>query len=703
MSNGSLSQLARLARKEMREILRDRRTIITLVLMPLLLYPLLGIGFRFFLTSLVPSTNAQYRIAVHTKEEQEALNHLLFEFNEAKPDEPKVFSLPSENIEESLRNEDADIGIELKGLEKGRSELDPRQTIECLILRTDDSPQGMHAEDFVVDRLKLTNIRILQKRLGRFARISEPALPVQIETRLIKTREGQKGSYLASLIPLVLVLMTITGAVYPSIDLTAGERERGTLEILMAAPVSRVRLLLAKYAAVMTVAMLTGIINLTMMTLTIAVSGMQKQLFPEGGLSIVTILSVLALLLLFAAFFSAVLLAVTSFARSFKEAQAYLIPLMLLAISPGLISLMPGVNLEQPKLMPIVPLINVVLLTRDILEGGTSLGAGAVVVLSTMLYAFSAIGIAARLFGAEAVLYSEQGQFSDLFRRPARSRPVASLNGAILSVAIAFPLSVLAGSGLGQLPMSPATLLVISMIASIAMFVGVPAIAASFGNIRIQSGFALRNPPVFCLLGAAILGVSLWPVVAQLIVWQEQAGFSTMPQILRDRLHELADQRRDLPHILVLLSFAIVPAVVEELFFRGWLFSALEKRMHPWNAILLSALLFGMFHIITGGILLAERLLPTTLLGVVLGWVRWRSGSVWPGIVLHMLHNGLLVSAGLYPETFGQMNKAVEGTGYVPLTWLTGGIAVAAIGAALVWLGKPSIRESSADAAGLLH
>jgi len=691
MNNDSLSLLARLARKELREILRDRRTIVTLVLMPLLLYPLLGVGFKFFLTSLAPSANTQIRIGVLSDADERLLTSLL---GTPKPEDPKLFVLHTNNIEESLRAGDCDIGVELKGV-TGQvfPSLDPRQSYECLIERRDDSPRGVTAEEFVLDRLSATNALVLRERLQKYARVSKAPNAVRVELRLIKTKEGKKGSYLASLIPLVLVLMTITGAVYPSIDLTAGERERGTLEILMAAPVSRVGLLLAKYAAVMTVAMLTGVINLTMMTITIAVSGMGRELFPEG-LTIGMVLSVLALLLLFAAFFSAVLLAVTSFARSFKEAQAYLIPLMLLAISPGLVTLMPGIRLDEPFLMPIAPLINVVLLAREILEGGAPVGPGAIVVLSTFFYAFAAVTIASRLFGAEAVLYSEQGQFSELFRRPIRQRAVANVNSAVLCLAIVFPLSVLIGSGMAQLPLRPEAILLVGMAASTALFIGVPAIAARFGNVSPVSGFALRRSRWLVLAGAVLLGVSLWPLVAQLIVWQEHLGLSTMPQMLRDKLKELADQRREMSPIIALLALAFVPAIVEELFFRGWFFSALERAVRPLTAILITGVVFGSFHLFTGGVLLAERVLPTILLGIILSWVRWRSGSVLPGIALHMLHNGFLVSAALFTDTFGDLNTAMEGGGgQVPLSWLVGGTAVAVLGAALVWMSRPNPKH----------
>ena len=169
---------------------------------------------------------------------------------------------------------------------------------------------------------------------------------------------------LAALIPLILVLMTVTGAVYPAIDLTAGERERGTLETLIAAPVPRLGLLMAKYVAVLVVALLTALVNLAGMTVTAHSTGLAASLF-GGGMSFEVVLKVLLLLGLFAAFFSAILLALTSCARSFKEAQAYIIPLMLLCLVPGVLCLMPG--LEFKGWMAVTPLVNIVMLARDLL------------------------------------------------------------------------------------------------------------------------------------------------------------------------------------------------------------------------------------------------------------------------------------------------------------------------------------------------
>src|SRR4029077_16993702 len=120
------------------------------------------------------------------------------------------------------------------------------------------------------------------------------------------------------------------------------------------------------YVAVLTVAILTALVNLVAMTITAHSTGLAASLF-GGGMTFGVVIKVLLLLVLFAAFFSAILLAITSCARSFKEAQAYIIPLMLLCLVPGIICLMPA--LQFPGTRAVVPLVNIVLLARDLLEG----------------------------------------------------------------------------------------------------------------------------------------------------------------------------------------------------------------------------------------------------------------------------------------------------------------------------------------------
>ena len=161
--------------------------------------------------------------------------------------------------------------------------------------------------------------------------------------------------------------MTVTGGVYPAIDLTAGERERDTLETLMALPVPPFRLLLAKYVAVVTVTLLTGAMNLLAMFTTVLAMQLETVLLGASGLSLALAGKLALVLAVFALFYSALLLALTGSTRSFKEAQAYLIPLMLLSISPGLMLLTPGWTLNLGTAA--IPIVNMLLLARDVLEG----------------------------------------------------------------------------------------------------------------------------------------------------------------------------------------------------------------------------------------------------------------------------------------------------------------------------------------------
>ena len=136
----------------------------------------------------------------------------------------------------------------------------------------------------------------------------------------------------------------------------------------------------------------------------------------------------------------------------------------------------------------------------------------------------------------------------------------------------------------------------------------------------------------------------------------------------------------------------MIPAVCEELFFRGYLLTALRGVLSAAVAIGLSACLFGLFHVIEA--LSFERFLPTFFLGLILGWICYQSGSIWPGIVMHVTHNGLIISMQEYKTQLEAWGIGAETGDHVPLKWL----AVAATGT-LVAFGL--MRMSSGVAAEL--
>ena len=314
------------------------------------------------------------------------------------------------------------------------------------------SPTSEAALHFVESRLQAFNEKQLDRQLRELGVVA--ALPAGTSRHPVSFA-GAPVFSLAALIPLILVLMTVTGAVYPAIDLTAGERERGTLETLIAAPVPRLGLLMAKYVAVLTVALLTALVNLAGMTITAQSTGLASSLF-GGGMTLDVTIKVLLLLALFAAFFSAILLALTSCARSFKEAQAYIIPLMLICLVPGVLCLLP--SLEFAGWMAVTPLVNIVMLARDLLEGTVKTELAVAAVFSTVFYVIAAIALAARIFGTDAILYGSQQTWSDLVRRPPTPQRAAGLPGAMLALALMFSCFFTLATGLArstEIPMEP--------------------------------------------------------------------------------------------------------------------------------------------------------------------------------------------------------------------------------------------------------
>ncbi len=695
---GSFGRMGRLCRKELREILRDRRTIVTLVLMPLLVYPLLSIVFqRFLVDSIGPPAPQHFVIGLDHQAARPLIEAYLELGERLLAEEAAEAGIESSEEQAGLAVASPEIrwmtGLRIaEGVESARLDLglrvDPatlpepanwdQQTLRCELVYRKNSPLSQSARDFVSERFQAVNQQFLREQIASLG--GRPRLLAETRNRPLETA-GVAVS-LTALVPLILILMTITGAVYPAIDLTAGERERGTLETLMAAPVPRLGLLAAKYVAVLTVALLTAGANLVAMTVTLMASGLSELVFGEVGLSFQVVLQILALLVLFAAFFSAILLALTSCARSFKEAQAYLIPLMLLSLAPGMLSLLPG--LELSGFLAVVPLVNMVLLARDVLEGLVVPSTAVLAVFSTSLYAVGAVAVAARIFGTDALLYGSEGGWGDLFSRPAVSRPAASLTSALFCTAVLFPASVLLAGGLRQTPFAMTGRLLASAVATAVLFAAIPLVAAILQRVRFREGFRLRPAHPAAWIAGLLLGLASWPLAHEVFLLNRWFGLTDLTA-QAELVADLLDQWRAISPLWIVFSLAVVPGICEELFFRGYLFAALSRVASAGRAVWVSALLFGLFHVVAGSLATPERFLPSLFLGLILGGLAWRSGSVLPGIVMHSVHNALLLLIAYYRQTLVERGWGGEQQVHLPFGWLVlafGGIALAA---GLLW------------------
>ena len=745
-------RISRLAKKELRETLRDRRTLVTLIVMPLLVYPILSLVFRTFLlnnadTFMQGGGSNQYRILVDGDADEETLGQVVGRIRslvsvldgpppqlqnpEAQPptegqDDPSAVPkqvaddrLPSEmhflehswaiftggedassmSLEAAIASGQVDVGVRLETKDKPLAQFARYKLIfDPDRIRSVEAAELLRVKFLEINQRALLDYISQNTRRRAFALLEEMD-PVEVARDGEEKPKARSAISMASLIPLILVLMTITGAVYPAIDLTAGERERGTLETLMAAPIPRMGILFSKFVAVLTVAVLTASLNILGMAATIWAFQLDSFL-GDTGFTLGACLKVFGLLILFASFYSAVLLAVTSYARSFKEAQSYLVPIILLSMAPGLMAMTPGLTLEGP--LCVTPMVNILLLGRDVLQNNVLPVPSLIAIVSTLFYTGLSILMAARIFGTDAILYGSQTSWSESLRRPGEWQSLAPFSVAVFCLVLLFPINFIAIGLLGRVGSDMTTRLMMMGLFTFLTFGLFPWVVTRHQRIRTKSAFGVNNAKVTYFLAAILLGVSLWPIVMAIISgWHDLYGMvagAEKSAEWHDRLVKFSSEQavklREVPPWAIALALSVFPAVFEEWFFRGLLLRSLLKYKTKWTAILASAVIFGLFHVLSNSVIAMDRLVPTALVGIILGYLCYKSGSILPGIILHLLHNGIVAFLAYYQEKLSQFDWFPDASEPIPTTWILGALVPAAIGIILISVSKRAPLET---------
>jgi sodium transport system permease protein len=230
--------------------------------------------------------------------------------------------------------------------------------------------------------------------------------PIEIKQENVAAEEKVAGSRFAVILPYFIVFLCFMGAMGPAMDLTAGEKERGTLETILARAVGRDDLVLGKFLLVLTTSLVTAVMSLASYTFTMRFSASYVQQMTAGRnftISPQALLSVFLVVLPMAILFSAAIFAVALLAKNFKEAQNYVGPMMFVVILPAMAGMLPGVELNAGLAM--VPILNVSLAAKELLTGSFPLGHLAIVFASTSVFAAIALLAAFRMFQTESVLF----------------------------------------------------------------------------------------------------------------------------------------------------------------------------------------------------------------------------------------------------------------------------------------------------------
>jgi ABC-2 type transport system permease protein/sodium transport system permease protein len=299
--------------------------------------------------------------------------------------------------------------------------------------------------------------------------------------------------------------------------------------------------------------------------------------------------------------------------------------------------------------MLVMPVANMVLLAREVLLGAiVPLSATAMVLLSTILYAASAVAVAASLFGKESVVFADSGSLrTALSRRFIKPRAFPTVSMALLFVAVLFPVWFFVQSALSPSADESAIGLLRGTGAAMpVLFFLVPVGLLIYRKIDLRQTLCLKRPAASHMVAAVLIGISAWIPAHELSALQQL--ILPLPTALKEGAAQMQQALASLHPAEALLYLALAPALCEELVFRGFLLSGLTTAIRRWPAILISAAIFGVFHFAL------FKFASATALGIVLGYLCIRSGSLLPGIVAHLLHNGLSITTVYWPELWHQ-------------------------------------------------
>ena len=660
--------------RELRDQLRDRRTLFVVAVLPLLLYPLLGMSFfhiaqftrhrearilvvgaaelsdlgeyppllegQGFAADLFPEGSDSTRLKVDTVEQSEweqwtgeQRQERLQEWINPKAYQavvvfPSTFAERLHQFREALirRSERAESVASVPPPQVFH--LSTNETSRLAFVRL------MHVLDEWTKRIGRHNLE--QSNIPSYAPRPFAALPGDVAPTEIRA-----SAIWSRVLPFVVLIWALTGAFYPAIDLCAGEKERGTLETLLSCPALRTEIVWGKLLTVMLFSIVTALLNLLSMGVTGALILEQFQaLSPVSRLELPpasALVWILLVLVPLSALFSALCLALAAFARSTKEGQYYLMPLLLICMPLTIMAVAPGVELDWGT--SLIPVTGAVLLLRGVLEG--QVAEVVPFLLPVALVTFSGCLLAVRWavdqFNQESVLFRESERFGlglwlrHLFRdRGATPSLALSICCVVLVLLIQFFMN---------LRLRPPTtfgealqLVFISQVVVIAL----PAMLMAVLLTRSPRRTLLldRFPSVTAIPLVLLLAVVVQPLL--------QHG-TLLVQRLYPISEEIAEagnqfiaclQAAPSPWITLLL-LSLLPAVCEELTFRGFVLSGLRHIGHKWWAIGISAAAFGVVH----GML--QQSIMATCVGLMLGYIAVQTGSLVPCILYHATHNGL--------------------------------------------------------------
>ncbi|WP_455538323.1 ABC transporter permease subunit/CPBP intramembrane protease [Terrisporobacter sp.] len=630
-------------KKEIIDILRDKKTLFMGIILPLILYPMLMIIMTQIMTMSMGNMKAKDINIAFEKAPSKELTYLIKNYD--KDTTGNINIVNTKNYKKDLKDGSIDAYIDSENKDKIEnykiyinSSKENSSTVSSKLEKIFTS----YKDDKVKNKIKQYNLNVKQT-----------LDPVVYKTIDVAENEDVAGLVLGEILPFILIMGVLLGSIYPAIDSMAGEKERGTLETLFTIPISNLELVMGKYMAVSLCAIVTAILNVVSILMTLvyilATGNLTGQLFSNNfkltnliGPLFITIICIC----LFAMVVSAISMCVCSLAKSFKDAQNYITPVMFLVLIPSYVSMIPNISLNRTT--AVIPVVNISLLIKSVLINNANLGLIALVFISNFAFAILSVILLSKMFNSEEILFGSSRNFSFLEKRSnIKKGTMPNVSDGVILYAIGLVLLIYVGGYL-QLKFKM-TGIVLTQI----MIISLPLLFAFYIKSDFKKVFSLKLPKFKHLIGAISLWIGCYLLVA--IITNIIMYYFPQNQKVVEGLNNALFMKDNL--LLNLLIVAVMPSICEEIFFRGFILTSFKNNKKSYKgAIIFSGILFGIMHMDF------IRIIPTSILGISFAYAVCKTDSIGVSMFMHFLNNGFAVIVTHMSSKFVSNTQSSEAT-----------------------------------------
>ena len=658
--------------KELKEMLRDRRSLAVMFGLPLVLYPLVAIGIAQLEGSKKQELNQHVARIVLT--DPAAAPHLWDLLRDKTKGVELVPRGEGQDLREMLVQDRLDAVVDVPGDFENRALSGKPVDVKVVLDRSRTSTDVVEKKlRRIIDDYQRW---IIEQRLKDRGVPASVLTPVAFNTDDVANSAQRFGHMVAQALPVLLMMTGMLGALFPALNATTTERELGTLEALLLTPARRFELLTAKGALVLLCGLLTAAMNMLSMSLVLLRSfslaggeGLKLSISP-GMLALSYLAAVPALI-----FFTAIVMIVGLIARNFREANAFATPVMLIPLAAFAVALM------EPKATPallITPVANTTIVIREVLTGRAAAGQFLLAFTSSLLYAGIILSLAGRLFSSEQLV---NPSWEPLSLRPFRKgalpglRRVPAVDEALILFSAVLLLLFYASPSFLRHGLLPA------VVGNELLLILAPTLLfAWLARWDWTATFSLRPSTPMVLLAAALLGIGLAPWIQLESAWQQHV-WPKDPQTLKQETDLFVTALKAHP-ILTVVAVGLLAGICEEMLFRGPVQASLLRKVPPGAAIAFAAILFSAAHLDIHGFPVRA------ILGGLFGWMAWRSGSILPAMLAHCCFD----SMGLTLDIWQIRRETLTGVEQTGLTGMDIGCLIA--GAILVIAGAALLRQA---------